>query len=276
MRVTHYIKNLMPIERNREWLTGGIRLRHKLTYYPSIAFTILGVLFGRSRTISYLGTDFVFDNIATPLNLQNYPYEINKKILANMHIHPKTVLDIGGNLGQFSVTMNYALDGKAKIDVFEPNGEVFPLLRQNIAGLPNVKAYEYAIGPADKKAKMYYEPGRSATGSLLKSNASENLSRIEGVDVRMTDSIQPLTNRKKYDLVKIDVEGFEKTVVKTLDDIYFDYLFMEMSVDRERDYQHSEMLDILRKKFGDFDITYASPISVKGSTFDILLRFKDR
>ncbi len=65
-----------------------------------------------------------------------------------MDAPPATVLDIGGNLGQFSVTMKHVLGPDAQIDIFEPNGKVFPLLEDNIANLENVRAFNYGLGEA--------------------------------------------------------------------------------------------------------------------------------
>jgi FkbM family methyltransferase len=273
--LSYYLQNLMLVERNREWLSSDIKWKYKWGYYPALVGSYCRIL-SKKRRIKYLGRRFAFDNVATPFNLQNYPFEISRKILANMDAHPKSVLDIGGNLGQFSVTMKHLLGRAAQIDIFEPNGKIFLLLEQNVAGLEHVRAYNYGLGEAvagHETATMYYEPGRSATGSLIRGNASDQTETVSGVEVVLVSSVAPVTGKNTYDLVKIDVEGYELHVLRALAQIQMKYLFLEVSLDRVRDYAHSELYSTMERAFGPFDIVYSSAVSKNAITYDILLRF---
>lgn len=268
--VSHYVKNLKLIERNTEWLSAdNVSPRLKLSYYVYIFLTYAT----RSRSISYLGSKFHFDNSATPLNLQNYPHEITAKILANMHRPPKTVLDIGGNLGQFSLTMHHVLKGKVKIDSFEPNSFVYDFLQKNVAGKKSINIFNYGLGEKNDRQTLYFNPTRTGIGSLIKQNAGLGADKSQSISI--TAHPEKLTKRSKYDLVKIDVEGYEIHVLKGLAGITFEYLFIELSGQgRKKDYNHSELMDILRSQWGQFDIYYASSFGRKNDTFDMLVRFK--
>lgn len=268
MQTMHYIKNLKLIERNKEWLSAnGVSGKDKFSYYGHIALSYAM----QKKKITYLGRALYYDNPATPLNLQNYPHEIVKKILGNMHAHPKLVLDIGGNLGQFSLTMNYILKNKAKIDSFEPNSFIYEFLIKNTEGTP-IRAFNFGLGEKEGKVQLHFDPDRTAIGSVIKNNAGTGAVLTQ--DIAITATPEKITKRTKYDLVKVDVEGYEMHALKGLKNISFEYLFIEFSGQgREKDYQHSDLLALLKKQWGSFDIYYASPVRKDCDTFDMLIRF---
>lgn len=266
--LSHNIKNLKIKERNNEWLSAsGVSLSMKFTYYAEIAKSIT---FDRKK-IKYLGDYFFYDNPATPLNLQNYPYEISKKILANIDKRPKTILDIGGNIGQFSVTIDHILEHKARIDTFEPNPYAFEYLKKNVQNKGGINLFHYGLGENKETAILYFEPTRSGIGSFIKDNAGTNLQQRK---VKITNNVKKLTQRKHYNLVKIDVEGYEKHVLSALKNITFDYMFIELSGQmRTKDYSHSSLFAQIQEEFGVFDIVYSNGVRNKEATFDVLLKF---
>ncbi len=266
----HYIKNLKLIRRNKEWLqVNGVRRGDKFSYYGSIVLSYVM----RKKKIKYLGSTLYYDNIATPLILQSYPYEVYTSVIANMHKHPKTVLDIGGNLGQFTLTINYILKGKTLIDVFEPNRYAYKLLMKNVEFKKNITLFNYGLGDSDTKEVLHFNPNRTSIGSVLEQNAGEDASISQ--EISITSSPQILTKRKKYDLVKVDVEGYEFHAIKGLAGISCKYLFMEFSgLTREKDYMHSEMMTLMEKQWGEYDICYCSGLGSEDDIFDMLIRFK--
>jgi FkbM family methyltransferase len=266
----HYVTNLQLVERNKEWLSStGVSSKDKISYYGHMALSLITF----RKKIRYLGSTFYYDNSATPLNLQNYPYEITTKILANMHKKPKTVLDIGGNLGQFSLTNSHNLKDKVTIDTFEPNSFVYEFLKKNTENKNNIYIYNYGLGDTDKKQVLYFNPTRTGIGSILKQNAGENAVMEQDVDI--TSCPKKLTKRKLYDLVKIDVEGYEAHAIKGLAGVSCEYLFVEFSGQtRRKDYMHSDMMTLLQKQWGQFDIYYCGGFGIKNDTFDMLIRFK--
>lgn len=269
---THYLKNLKLIERNTEWLAKtGISQREKIAYYGRIPVSIVG----NQRKVKYLGNTLYYDNPATPLNLQNYPYEISHKILANMGAKPKTVLDIGGNIGQFSLTINHILKEKAKIDVFEPNSYVFEYLQKNASNCKNITTFNYGLGSKREQKTLYFNPSRTGIGSLHRKNAGEGV--ILRQNIAITNKPEDLTQRTKYDLVKIDVEGYEFHAIAGLKNIVPKYLFIELSGQgRSKDYMHSDMFSLIEKQWGRYDIHYLGRVDKKQPTFDVLLHFKEK
>jgi FkbM family methyltransferase len=270
LSISHYAKNLKIIERNKEWWASShVDASVKAAYYWHIAASyLLG-----AKKVKYLGTQLWYDNPATPLNMQNYPFEITQKILKNMDRPPNTVLDIGANIGQFSLTMDFALRGKAKIDAFEPNSFVYELLKKNTEGSKNVKVFNYGIGSKNETLQIYYNPRRTGIGSLIKQNAGVGATASSTVQV--TSDAGRLTKRAVYDLIKVDVEGYEFNAIKGLGSVKTKYLFVEISgVGRTKDYNHSEILNMINKTWGDFDIRYIGMYNSGDPTFDLLVKFE--
>jgi FkbM family methyltransferase len=276
MKTRDILKNLMLIERNKEWLSSDIPLRDKLVYYPSMGSSYVRMASGRGKHISYFGKPFSFDNPATPFNLQNYPFEITNKVLRHMAIIPKTIMDIGGNIGQFPITIA-AIIPEAQIDALEPNGDIYKILEKNVKPYPNISTYNVGVGKSDPKAKMYYEPTRSGIGSLIVENAG-NPDNLKEIPITLIDDVPKTTKRASYDLITIDVEGYEMDVIKCLSNVKTKYLFMEVSTQsRSKTYLHSELFEHIRTNLGDFDIVYSlGHSSVLTPTFDILFEFHDR
>ncbi len=270
MKATYILNNLKLIERNQQWLQSGLPTRKKLGFYPFIGLSYLKMIVGK-KSIHYLGEPFYYDNPATPLNLQPYAYEISKKILRNMDKLPKTVLDIGGNIGQFSRTLLFVLDNKIEVDVFEPNTVILPLLHQNMQAHKNVRIFDYGVSGEEVAQKLYFEPNRSATGSLIAKNAGE---KVTGVDIKLTANPERLTGRKHYDLIKIDVEGFELEALAALSHISCRYLYIEVSgLGRKRSYTDAVLYKEIMDNLGEFEVLYASGSTTSSVTYELLLRF---
>lgn len=234
-------------------------------------------LAARRRHINYLGIDVIYDNVNTPVMLESYPFEINllhREIDLNREC---TVLDIGANIGHFSMTLG-TLFPRCKLFAFEANPEIFDYLGRNTALLPNVKIMNTAIGPRGK-LPFYYLTGRSASGSFLKENIG---TRSQG-DVRTLEiDVVELTPEycrsqgipHEFDLIKIDVEGFEYQVLGALRGIQTKFLYVEFSnaSARQCDYELNDLFHRIEDLFGRFSVIYCDRISPQLSMGNILIK----
>ncbi len=269
MKLGYMVANLKLVERNRDWLRGNIPFGEKLRYYPAMAHSLARMARGGPRIVNYLGEPFAFDNPATPLNLQVYPYELTHKVLSAIP-QPDTVLDIGGNIGQFSRTAHY-LWPDAVIDVFEPNPAPFALLEQNTAHIPAISLFNLAIGSTGRK-DFYFERGRSGTGSFIEGNVAA-LDSTESIVVDVTADPGRITGRDFYDLIKIDVEGYEMNVIENLAGVGCTCLYLEGSLGRLKNYSHDQLFAQIARTFGPYEITYLSEVVPTMGTFEATLRF---
>ena len=148
---------------------------------------------------------------------QRHETEVRKWMFAR-HYRPKTVLDIGANIGQFAVLIRQVLPG-VRIISFEPIEECFRKLQANKLIAPPFEPIHSALGNESGFADIYRNEF-SPSSSLL---PMEDLHRIEAPETRLTKR-ENIRLQKLDDLrtslsislplfVKIDVQGFEEQVI---------------------------------------------------------------
>jgi FkbM family methyltransferase len=257
------------------WFTqNNVPLAERVAY----VFRKYLALIARLRHIKYLGIDVVYDNVNTPMMLESYPSEINLLHREINFNRACVILDIGANIGHFSITLGSLFPG-CKLFAFEANPEIFGYLSRNTASLPNVQILNTAIGPRGK-LPFYYLSGRSASGSFLRENIGtvthdENVRTLE-VDVT---ELTPAYCRSQgipqvYDLIKIDVEGFEYQVLRALQGIQTRYLYVEFSNASARrcNYEMNDLFRRIEDMFGRFSIIYCDRISPELSMGNMLIK----
>lgn len=126
-----------------------------------------------------------------------------------------TFIDIGANCGQHSLFMSRRAD---RVIAFEPSAEAADRLAANLAlnGISNVALFRIALGDRDHTAQLGSGiPGNSGSRSLTWTlDAEQN----ENVEVRHAADFldSPNVGLTRMDLIKLDVEGCEKAVLKGL------------------------------------------------------------
>jgi FkbM family methyltransferase len=122
---------------------------------------------------------------------------------------PKTILDLGGNVGLFSL---YARDcfGDARIHCYEPNPELIPFLQANLEGL-DIQIHEKAVG---------IKAG-SCTMETTSDNRCSAISAGEGdIEIEGFESVIARFD-SRIDLLKIDIEGGEWPLLFETDSLTF-------------------------------------------------------
>lgn len=118
-------------------------------------------------------------------------------------LHPETILDIGANIGIASIffALRYP---SAKIYAFEPIPENFELLKRNIEGYGNIKAYPVALGTEDGELLIHYPSGSHNLGSFSAYGLEVDAAKGIQVAQRNINSIFHEIGLGKIDLLKID------------------------------------------------------------------------
>jgi FkbM family methyltransferase len=235
------------------------------------------------RRIKYLGDYFYYDNRFSPAMLEGYAKEIENINKAVDFSKIKSVLDIGANIGQFSYTLKkiYPL---INVYSFEPNKEIFPILKKNFSNIPGIKIYNLGIGKRNEKRIFYFSPNSSPAGSFYIENMYQNNIRkniretkvdIVNIDPRI---IKKLGFPKKFDFVKIDVEGAEMEVLESLKKIQFDYVYIEVSIDKNKnvDANLEVIKRILEKERGKAKLVYYELPNKDSPCVNVIFSFKPK
>jgi FkbM family methyltransferase len=132
---------------------------------------------------------------------------------------PTVFVDIGANLGLFSLIAENNKKIK-KIFAFEPDPLTFEYLENNIKfnQANKITAVESAV--SGKKSKLTLEriPGHSGMNRIVNTSKElVNYIEVKSVDNEYFDDLYDSGYQNEY-FVKIDVEGFELEVLRTLFD----------------------------------------------------------
>ncbi len=131
---------------------------------------------------------------------------------ANVFEH--TCLDIGANIG------NHGLQFSQKFKMvrcFEPNPEIFALLKCNTRGNKNMHLIDYGLSNEESNTAIYYNRYNLGAGSVEKDGHKNEVGEIrlkKFDDTGLNDSIS---------FVKIDVEGSELNVIKGMNTAILKY-----------------------------------------------------
>ncbi len=132
-------------------------------------------------------------------------------ILASFRKPNSIFLDIGANLGVFSLRMAPMLR-KGKIFAFEPNALIRTLLSRSVHlnGLASLVTI-YEVGASDSDQKLVLSIPEAHAGGANVVPAGSDIPGVE-IQVRRLDGI--LSDVPNFDIAKIDVEGHELSVLR--------------------------------------------------------------
>jgi FkbM family methyltransferase len=157
-------------------------------------------------------------------------------ILRKKGVAPKTVIDVGANVGQFAVAAA-KLFGDVTVHSFEPIPAVFEQLCRNTAGLGNVKTYSLALG--DQVGTKRIQINANLVSSSMLDLATAHLEAFVGARVVDAPEVTTSTLDSVFEgqdlprplLLKLDVQGYEAHVIRGAHDTMrrCDYLLLETS-----------------------------------------------
>lgn len=140
------------------------------------------------------------------------------------------VLDIGSNLGLYSVLVARLTGESGRVICFEPDAQLHAALQRNLAanGLDHVETYPVALSFAPGTLEFHRSVINSGDNHLGTESSALFRRRITIPVVRLDDHLPGLG----LDLVKLDVQGWELNVLRGMPDtlarnpqlqIYFEF-----------------------------------------------------
>ena len=172
------------------------------------------------------------------------------------------VVDIGANIGFFTLIMANNVKKEGKVFSFEPELENYKLLEKNVKenNLENIILENKAVGNKNGNTEMYLASqenniySQSMHRIFSSKIVSQNSTPITIKIIKLDDFFEKLDLIKKIDLIKIDVEGAEFDVLKGMNKILDSNkdlkIIMEFSLENLQDFgsKPDEVVDFLLKK----------------------------
>lgn len=125
-----------------------------------------------------------------------------------------TVIDIGANVGYYTVRLGDVVGPTGKLYSFEPNPELYPYLIENtkINGFSgHVTVFNHGLGDQETSLHLNFGNNHLGGGSIVKQQSSTFDKSVE-ISVKRLDDV--LSHVETVDLIKLDVEGFEPQVLR--------------------------------------------------------------
>ncbi|MBS0657434.1 MAG: FkbM family methyltransferase [Verrucomicrobia bacterium] len=191
--------------------------------YHSLPF---GVFVGNDRllTKTTYGTSLLLhadDLMMAPSIMTNRKWEPELSDLLYRLLRPgMNFLDIGANIGYFSVMAGSILRGQGRVDAFEPNPRTYALLADNVKMnwlFDGVQTHQAAVADQEGILTLHCRRKNSGGSSLMKrlsEGADFEQETTEPVSVRTVALDQYLPSDYLPSIVKIDVEGAEPLAFK--------------------------------------------------------------
>ncbi|HEV8421908.1 MAG TPA: FkbM family methyltransferase [Chthoniobacterales bacterium] len=188
--------------RAKKRVVPNLRLEDLPLYPPTKKW-----LFGRLRQKEVLvhGFPFLLDPLDS-LELSIFRrYEPFETALLSAEIQPgMTILDIGANIGYYTLLFSKLTGANGRVVAFEPEPQNFALLKENLTRnhRTNVEALNVAAGDLAGESFLYLS--EENRGDHQAYPTAENRQKVRMTTARIDDCV-----RRPVDLVKMDVQGFE-------------------------------------------------------------------
>lgn len=179
-------------------------------------------------------------------------------------------IDIGANIGDTTVPMALAA-GKSGVALgFDPNPYVFKILEANAAlnkDKTNIVPQPYAI--SKEEDEFYFISSEASFGNGGISSTQESIhgkfvhpQKIKGIDLTQFLKREYPDRLNKFSFVKIDTEGYDKEIIKSIRDLIQKYkpVIVAESFGASSDDAKMELFEVIHRDgykifyFEDFDI----------------------
>ena len=169
---------------------------------------------GSKRQTARMGINYDLDisHVVDHAIYYGYP-EDEMKIVEDTLKQATTIIDIGANIGAFS--LHFArLNPKATILGFEPHPRTFARATRNIGlnQFSNIKLINLGLGKAQETVKLYEVNEHNPGMNRILATASDK--PFVEIKIDTLDHVLAGFGIERVDFIKIDVEGYEMSVLE--------------------------------------------------------------
>ena len=121
------------------------------------------------------------------------------------------VLDIGANIGYYTVIFSNLVGDTGSVYAFEPTKNYSQFLDKNLAinKVKNVKTFNFGFSDEVEIVKIYIN-----NSSATIHPTTESTNKVESINLTTIDNFVTKEKLKKIDFIKIDVDGHEPAILK--------------------------------------------------------------
>ena len=144
---------------------------------------------------------------------------------------------MGACVGNFTLTSSIFYN-YSKIYSIEPVKETYNILKLNTKNYHNVLVFNVGIGNKNEAKTIYFTDEEKDRSSFHRDNILNKASiKTEVVNILTLDAFIHAQKITKVDILKIDVEGFEKEAIDGLRNLIskVHYLIIEINLSKNRD-----------------------------------------
>jgi FkbM family methyltransferase len=181
----------------------------------------------------YKWTDDITAELLFKGTWEPYTTEVFKQILREEMV----AVDIGANIGYYSLLAASLVGAKGKVYAFEPEPQNYALLIKNISanGYTNIEAYRKAVSRSAGRMALYVGT-QSGTHSLF--NVRETTTKSVMVDLISLDEFFR-EKKKGVDIIKLDVQGAEMDVLMGMQNVIKGNDHLKLLTEFEPDLAHT-------------------------------------
>jgi len=177
---------------------------------------------------------------------------------------PAFVIDVGANHGKWIGSLLELLS-IPEVWIFEPNPEAMKICRQRIGSRSGVKYFDMALGEAPGQITLHVTASSDFASVLpprtefLEKQYAKNAARVvlsKQVEVCTLDSLVP--ESRSVDLLKIDVQGFERAVLSGARRVLANTRSVLIEVNMQSHYVGDDNLPVLWSILADHGFSFWS------------------
>ena len=199
--------------------------------------------------------------------------ELDQKFIIERILEPESVvLDLGSNIGYYALLTLKKIDPK-NIILVEPSPVNLELLKKNLFlnNYEKVESHLAAISDSDSRKEFYLSEKSNLNSFHIEPENQKNFEKI----IVNSYSLPSFLNGKKIDLIRMDVEGHEVSIFKSLKEYISKYGHKPSIVYEPHMSKYNKDNDILEQLKDLFELGYSLNVA-SSSSLDGKKKFLDR
>ena len=187
------------------------------------------------------------------------------------------VIDIGANIGDTTLPMSLAAGITGTTLGFDPNPLVFKILELNATlnkGKVNIIPLPYAISVNEEEFYYVSEEASFGNGAISPVKESKRWKyvypgKIKGINLKSFLEREYPTQLDKLTFIKIDTEGYDKEIIKSIPDVIEKYkpVMVAESYGKSSNEEKTELFNCI-SRFG-YELYYMEDFDVNAKTIRI-------